>query len=201
MGDQALTADTKRAIMMVMCPPVLERHLVLNSDRYPEVRAAIRDYAEQMRKSGPMDIGDMEEHADDEYHGEWEETQALGQRQGGAKGKGKNKGRNSKGSLRKGRREEVARQDLAGGPRLLPIYVPQCGEKRHKAAQCGKRRGRRRGKKGVYGMEEGHADEAGTDAAEDLGDLDCCVVEEFGGGGGPYHEDRCGHPSRPPYQD
>lgn len=33
-GRQALTDDTKRAIMMKLCPPELERHLVLNSDRY-----------------------------------------------------------------------------------------------------------------------------------------------------------------------
>lgn len=57
----ALTDDTKRAIMMDMCPPELERHRVLNSDRYdthPKLKSAIRDYLEQMRhKSDPTEIG------------------------------------------------------------------------------------------------------------------------------------------------
>lgn len=54
---QALTDDSKRAIMMGMCPPELQRHLVLNFDRYdtyPKVRSAIQDYVEQMRHGCPL---------------------------------------------------------------------------------------------------------------------------------------------------
>lgn len=53
-GRQALTDDTKRAIVMDMCPPEMERHFVLNSDRYdtyPKLKSAIRDYVEQCATS------------------------------------------------------------------------------------------------------------------------------------------------------
>lgn len=46
-GRQALTYDTKWAVMMDMCPPEVERHLVLKSDNYdanPKVKSAILDY-------------------------------------------------------------------------------------------------------------------------------------------------------------
>lgn len=46
--------------MMAMCPAELEKHHVLNSDRCettPQVKSAIKDYAEQLRhKSDPMDV-------------------------------------------------------------------------------------------------------------------------------------------------
>lgn len=92
---QALNDDTKRAIMMDMCPPELERHLLLNSDRYDtcaKVKAAIRDYGEQMRhKSDPMEVVEMAGDGDDEYDGEWEEVHAVGKDKNKGKGKGKAK--------------------------------------------------------------------------------------------------------------
>lgn len=51
-----------QAIMMDTCPVELERHLMLNSDRfdmYPKVRPAIRDYIEQVRhQRDPMEVGE-----------------------------------------------------------------------------------------------------------------------------------------------
>lgn len=49
-GRQALTDDTTRAIMMDMCSAELERHLMLNPDRYdmyPKVKSAIKDDVEE----------------------------------------------------------------------------------------------------------------------------------------------------------
>lgn len=43
-GRQAFTDETKNTIMMDMCPAELERHLILNSDRYdthPKVKRGI----------------------------------------------------------------------------------------------------------------------------------------------------------------
>lgn len=70
-GHHSLTEATERAIMMDTCPTELGRHRVLNSDRYntyPYVKAAIRDYVEQMRhKSDPMEMDEAVCNADDSY--------------------------------------------------------------------------------------------------------------------------------------
>lgn len=69
-GRQALADDTKRAIKMDMCLEELKRHLELHSDRYymyPQVKSAVRDCVEQMRrKSGPMNIEEMAYIAEEE---------------------------------------------------------------------------------------------------------------------------------------
>lgn len=61
--DTTTVAHVQCAIVMHMCPLDLERHLVLNSDRYdiyPKVKSAIRDYVEEMRhKSDPMQVGEV----------------------------------------------------------------------------------------------------------------------------------------------
>lgn len=91
-GRQAQTDDTKRVIMMDMCLAEVERHLILNSDRfgtYPELKAATRDYVEQIsHNSGPVELGEMAPLADKDGEGEWEDVRAVGR----AKGKGKSKG-------------------------------------------------------------------------------------------------------------
>lgn len=62
-GRLALADDAKEAIMMGMCLVELERQGVLNSDRYEtyqNVKSAIRDIAEHMRrKYDPMGIDAM----------------------------------------------------------------------------------------------------------------------------------------------
>lgn len=52
-----------------------------------------------------------------------------------------------------------------------------CGGKGHKAATCSKRKGKGRGKKGVYGLEEEGQEGAKTEQVQELGDLDLCAVE------------------------
>lgn len=88
-GRQILTDDTKRAIMMDICPAEFEKHLLLNCDRYdtyPKVKSAIRDYIEHTRhKSDPRGVNDMSHNADEEYDAEWEEVYAVGNCTGKAK--------------------------------------------------------------------------------------------------------------------
>lgn len=85
-GRQASTDDTKRAIMTDMCPIELERHLVLNSDRYDtyaKVKSAIREYTEHMRhKSGPVEVDEIPQKADAKCDGEWEAVHGAGQAKG-----------------------------------------------------------------------------------------------------------------------
>lgn len=59
---------------------------------------------------------------------------------------------------------------------LVPLQMPQLRGKGHKTAQCGKEMGKGKARKGVYGVDEGEAEDAGEDVAQDLGDLDLCAV-------------------------
>lgn len=59
--------------MMDMCPTELEEQTILNPDMfdtYPKVKAAIRDYVEQLDEMPPL--------ADDECEGEWAKARAAG---------------------------------------------------------------------------------------------------------------------------
>lgn len=70
---------------------------------HPKVKAGTCDYAEQMRhRSDPMEIDETAYQAKDEYDGNWEEVQALGQGKGKAKGKGKSKSKGSNKGAGKG---------------------------------------------------------------------------------------------------
>lgn len=66
---------------------------------------------------------------------------------------------------------------MAGGSRF-PYKCHSCGDKGHKASQCGKEKGKGNAKHSVYGVDEGGAEDAGADAAQDMTDLDLCVVEK-----------------------
>lgn len=66
-------------------------------------------------------------------------------------------------------------------PDNFPYKPRNRGEKGQKAAQCGKDEGQGMGNIGVYGAEEGDAENSGADAADDLGDLGLCAVEEVWG--------------------
>lgn len=124
--------------MMDMCPPKEERRLLLNSDRYdtyPKVNAAIRDCVDQMRhrsdESDPMDAGRVAYQVDCEYDGEWEEVQALGNNK--AKGKGKAKVKGTGKGVGKSTHSKPRQED----PDNSIYKCHNCGEKAHKAAQCG----------------------------------------------------------------
>lgn len=80
----------------------------------------------------------------------------------------------------------------------FPYKCHNCGETGHKVAQCGKGNGKGKGKTCVYGAEEGYSEDTGAEAAEDLGDLDFCAVEDERGGGGQYRATVCENPDRPP---
>lgn len=110
--------------MTDMCPTELERHLVLNSDRYdtyPKVKASTRDYIEQMRhrsdKSVPMDVGEMAYQVEDDPDGEWEEVQALPKGKG--KGKGTGKDKNGKGANKGAGKGSQSKSWQEG-----PVYFP-----------------------------------------------------------------------------
>lgn len=73
-------------------------------------------------------------------------------------------------------------------PDKFPYKCYICGEKGHKAVQCGKGK---RSKKGAYGVDEGEAADTGADTVQDLGDLDLCAIQEvWDVGAGPVRPTR-----------
>lgn len=97
-GGQALADDTKRAMMIDTCPVQLERHLVLNPDRYdtdPKIKSAVREYVEQMRhEADPVDTNKNSYPIEEEHDGEWEQVYTIGDFKGeGNKGKSDGKGK------------------------------------------------------------------------------------------------------------
>lgn len=137
-GRQALADDTKRTIMMDMCPMELDRHLVPNSGRYvtyPKGKAAVRDYLEQMRdKSDPMEVGEMSDAADEVHEDGWEEVQAVARAHGKSEGNGKSAGKDGKGMGKSSGKGKTWQED----PDKFPYTCHNCGEKGCDAAQCGK---------------------------------------------------------------
>lgn len=75
---------TKRAITMDMCPAELGKHLTLNSERFdPKVRAVIRGSVQQMRHaSGPMELDEGAQSADEEYEGKLDGVHLVGRAKG-----------------------------------------------------------------------------------------------------------------------
>lgn len=156
--------------MTGMCLVELERHLVLNSDRYdtyPMVKSAIGDYVEQMRhKSDPMEVGEIAHQGKGDHDTEWDELQAIACGKGKGKNKGKGKGKDAKGAGKNSSRSKSGDED----PDYFPYKRHNCGEKGHKAAQCGKDKCKGRERKGVYGVDEDHAEETSSDIVQELGD-------------------------------
>lgn len=146
-----MTGDSKGTVMMGTCPVELEKHLILDSDRFvthPQVKADIRDYVEQMcHKTGSMELGEIAPLTDDDGEGEWGEAQTVGR----AKGKGKGKG-NLQGPPER-RRQSCARTGAKGrragrGDKTIPTTFCTTAVIAEKGpqgdARC-KARGKRRG--------------------------------------------------------
>lgn len=85
---------------MDLCAAGMERHLVLNSDRFdthPKARSAICDYVEQLdHKSGPMDVGEMAWSEGRDEEAEWEDVRVIGYARERARGRRKEKGRKAR---------------------------------------------------------------------------------------------------------
>lgn len=99
-GRRALTDDTKQALILELCVVALERHLLIDSDRYgtyPKPNSVSRDSAKQTHhKSDHMRIDEMAHPADEEYGASREVVHAGGYAKGKSTGKGKGKGKGCK---------------------------------------------------------------------------------------------------------
>lgn len=60
----------------------------------------------------------------------------------------------------------------------FPYKCHSCGEKWHNAAKCGEEKGKGRGKKGVYGVDEDDANDVNDETTQVLGDIFLSAVEE-----------------------
>lgn len=142
----ASSDDTKRASMTDIFRAALEKHLILNSDRfdsYPKLKAAIREYVEQMRHtSDSMDLHEVAGSVDEECGGGWEEVHTAGRAE--AKGKAKGKGKSKTPAT--GHGKSLGSQGGKG---------PQTGtrgevDRAYLQYNCTKAKGKGREKKGVY---------------------------------------------------
>lgn len=99
--------------MMGMYPAKLE-NWGLNSDRYdtyPTVKAAIKDYVEQMRQNTDIiDAFELSYPADAEHDGEWEEVFTIGNLKGKGKGNATGKGKNTTKQSNRGHNGKQANQ-------------------------------------------------------------------------------------------
>lgn len=81
------------------------------------------------------------------------------------------------------RRKGSGRQDLVTGC-TCGTGAKYVEKKGHKVVQCGKGKGKVCGKKGVYGVDDGDAEDVGgADSTQELGDIDLCANEEVWGCG------------------
>lgn len=163
-GRQALTDDTKRAIVMDMCPVHLERHPVLNSDWHgtdPKAKSAIRDDVEQTwHRSAPLEIDDMSYPTEEEHDCQWEEAYAVGHANRKGKRKSKGKGKDGKGAWKGAGNGQSGKSWRQGDTDQFACKCHDCGEKEGKqlwqkgclrSRRWGRRRSRCRANEGCWG--------------------------------------------------
>lgn len=130
---------------------------MLNSDRhdtYPKVESATLDYAEQLRhKSNPVGVGEIAYSADEEYDGEWEDIQAVGQAKGKGKGYGRGESKDAKGPGRTAAKASLGKRTR----HTSRIDATSASRRDANTAQCDKEKAKARGKNGVYGVDDGTA--------------------------------------------